>query len=108
MTKIKIDTANPDRAALRNVILYRLRTAGPWGQIGHDLGGFDSYVELDPPRPDGIKDFERAMVDAFWELVTIGIIAPGNGVSQPNFPWFRLTPASTAGEGSGIDRWNRR
>jgi hypothetical protein len=92
MAKIKIDTAQPDYAALRQLVLERLRAAGPWGQIQHGMGGLDAYVDLDPARPNGLIDFERTMVDVFWELVALGIVAPGNGVSQPNFPWFRLTP----------------
>jgi hypothetical protein len=92
MAKIKFDTANPDHSLLRTIILDRMRTHGSWKQIEHGHGGFESYFEFEPPRPNAYQDFENTVVDVFWELVTLGIIAPGNGVSQPNFPWFRITP----------------
>jgi hypothetical protein len=91
MDRVKIDTANPDHALLRQIILRRLQQ-GWRGQIAQDLKGFDDYVELHPPRSDGYQEFLRLQVDVFWELVTAGIVAPGNGPSQPSFPWFRVTP----------------
>lgn len=91
MHRIKIDTANPDYSLLRQVLLQRLRH-GWQGQIDQDLKGFEDYVDLDPPRTNGYQDFLRLQVDVFWELVTQGIVVPGNGPAQPNLPWFRVTP----------------
>jgi hypothetical protein len=91
MDRIKIDTANPDYSLLRQVLLRRLRQ-GWQGQIDHDLKGFEDYVDLDPPRSNDHEEFLRLQVDVFWELVTEGIVVPGNGPAQPNLPWFRVTP----------------
>lgn len=89
MPAIKIDVANPDYGLLRQAILQRIREQK---LTGGQISSFQDVAELDPPRTNDHSEFGRVLVDAFWELATTGVVAPGNGWAQPNFPWFRLTP----------------
>jgi hypothetical protein len=92
MAAIKIDIANPDYSLLREAILQQIRAGSEHGVHGGQIHNFQNVVDLDPPRPNASLEFPRMLVDVFWELAATGIIAPGNGPAQPNFPWFRVTP----------------
>src|ERR1700704_2787580 len=89
MSKILFNPSKPDLEALRRMMLERLRTDSRWDQfngLGNDYSG---YVEF-----EGHPSNERLafyILQVFWQLVTEGILAPGNSGQSPGLPWFHVT-----------------
>ena len=54
------------------------------------IHGFERYLDLTPQRMDVVV-FQRCLMDVFWQLVTEGILAPGENAGGLNLPWVHLT-----------------
>lgn len=67
----------------------RLRTDSHWNSfngLGNDYSG---YVDFEGnPFQERLAFF---ILQVFWQLVSEGILSPGNSGQQPNLPWFHLT-----------------
>lgn len=94
MTRIPV---SDDLALVRQVMFRRLRDSldappqNQWRQLEDDNGqGFENYVEF-PFHRQGVASFEMAVMDAFWQLVAEGILAPGLNAGARNLPWFHVT-----------------
>jgi hypothetical protein len=89
MDKIPFDPNKPDLEAIRQIIFARLQRESGWKSLDHAGEGFSSYVEYaGHPSPDKLAFFA---LQAFWQLVNEGILAPGSSGQSPNLPWFHVT-----------------
>jgi hypothetical protein len=89
MGKIVFNSRQPDLEALRRMMFERLRTDSHWKSfngLGNDYSG---YVDSDGhSSQQQLADF---ILQVFWQLVTEGVLAPGNGGQSPNLPHFHIT-----------------
>lgn len=74
---------------VRQVFWNRLRVDSNFNQIRGQDGICAHYVEHARPRDE--SDFQRLVVDVFWELVGQGVVSPGTTTGNPSPPFFHLT-----------------
>jgi hypothetical protein len=74
---------------VRQVFWNRLRVDRSYCRIQGQDGVFSHYVEYAQPRDEA--DFQRLVIDVFWELVTQGVLSPGSTTGNPSPPFFHLT-----------------
>jgi len=82
------DAKNPDVGAARRILLAWL-AAGECNQLPNDGAEFDRHVEYVGSRQPRVLAFYAT--EAFWQLLTEGIVAPGMNSSNMNLPWFHIT-----------------
>src|SRR5260221_2068451 len=94
MERLQFDASNPDLTIVRKAIFQRLRDENGWKQLLYPSTtdhGFQVYIDLHPPRMDDVEVFQRCVLDVFWQLVTEGILAPGDSAGGMTLPSFHLT-----------------
>ena len=90
MAPTPFDPANPDIAAVRRIVLDRLREDPMWRNFASDGAGFAQYVEYPPQnRKPNVLSFH--VDEVLWQLVVEGIISPGLDPSNPGLPRFHIT-----------------
>ncbi len=80
MERLQFDASSPDLTLVRQAIFQRLRDQHSWNHLLYPTTsnhGFEGYLDLNPPRMDDVVVFQRCVMDVFWQLVTEGILAPG-------------------------------
>jgi len=88
--KLTFDATAADAlATVRGVFWNRLRADSNFTQINGQDGIFQHYVDFTLPRYGA--DFQRLIVDIFWECVGQGVICPGTASGNPSPPFFHLT-----------------
>ncbi len=84
------DPGNPDIAAVRRIVLDRLRNDRGWHWFHSDGAGFRPYVEY-PPQNAEPNVLSFYVDEVLWQFVVEGIIAPGRDHANPDLPKFHLT-----------------
>jgi len=88
--KLSLDaTAENAMDTVRQVFWGRLLVDSSFSQLNGKDGEFRNYVDYLVPRYE--EDFQRMIVDVFWELVGQGVISPGTTTGNPAPPFFHLT-----------------
>jgi hypothetical protein len=85
---IPYDPAKPDRIAVRRILLEWLRS-NPSGHLPVSGQEYDALVEYTGQRNPQVLAFHA--MEAFWQLLVEGIVAPGMNSSNVNLPWFHVT-----------------
>src|SRR5216683_1326226 len=93
MERLQFDPSRPNLTTVRHAIFQRLRDQKGWNQLLNNSSdhGFQAYLDLHPPRMDDVLVLQRCVLDVFWQLVTEGILAPGESAGGMNLLWFHLT-----------------
>jgi len=89
--KIPFDHKKPDMEAVRQIVFERLRKDPDWRQLDRSGDGFAPYVEYAGSALDGRQTFTVLALEAFWQCVIEGILAPGLDYQNNSLPWFRIT-----------------
>jgi hypothetical protein len=74
---------------VRQVFWNRLRVDTSFSELNGQDEVFRNYVDFSIPRYE--DDFQRMIVDVFWELVGQSVISPGTATGNPLPPFFHLT-----------------
>lgn len=90
--RLPYDPFHPNWSLLRQIFFNRLRVDDSFRQIPAEGEGFENFVQFQHPANPDRRELGWHMLEVFWQLVIEGIVAPGLNPSNPNLPWFHVTP----------------
>lgn len=91
MPGVPFNPTEPNMAAVRQIVLARLKHDKDWAQLDMHGTGFDRYVAYQGNPLNGRAVLALHAQEAFWQLVVEGILVPGMNTHNPELPWFRIT-----------------